>query len=81
VEDADRDEEDEPDEEDSEQRSSVNQKQFREDQGESPKKKFHFKMSEGNNQASTVYGSKFNDFRKTFQNFNGQSNKAINIVS
>lgn len=56
-------------------------KGFREDQVDAGKKKFHFKMSGANNQAQTVYGSKFVDFRKTFQNFNAQSNKAINIVS
>lgn len=39
-------------------------------------KKFQFKMS-SNKQASTVYGSKFMDFRKTFHNFNANSNKAL----
>lgn len=38
--------------------------------------KFHFKMN--NKQTSTVYGSKFLDMRKTFQNFNSHSNKALN---
>jgi len=32
-------------------------------------------------QSSTVYGAKFMEFRKTFQNFNANSNKALNILS
>ena len=32
-------------------------------------------------QASTVYGNKFMEFRKTFQNFNGNSNKALNFFN
>lgn len=44
--------------------------------------KFHFKLNNkhgGISGASTVYGgSKFMEMRKTFQNFNTHSNKALN---
>lgn len=57
---------------------------FREDEGETGKepaenKKFHFKFGGAKQQYSTVYGTKFMEFRKTFTNFNANSNKAFNV--
>ncbi|CDW77529.1 UNKNOWN [Stylonychia lemnae] len=87
IEDADRVEDDEDEERDRSvsQIRKQNRKQglFKEDlnsntAAESMKKKFHFHVNQ-KQQSSTVYGSKFLDFRKTFQNFNANSNKALNI--
>jgi len=55
---------------------------FKEDEEgdeQSKQRKFNFKLN--SKQASTVYGNKFMEFRKTFQNFNGNSNKALNLFN
>ena len=49
------------------------------EQSKQKERKFNFKLN--SKQASTVYGNKFMEFRKTFQNFNGNSNKALNFFN
>lgn len=61
-------------------RNPATNSKFKEDgQIESQKTPLKQQMQLNNKQSSTAYGTKFMEFRKTFQNFNANSNKALNV--